>query len=91
MAQGYLINQILSSLINELTDEYCNSLEKCYLFANEIIEEIRSSFSGSLWIRLSLIANDDSEKQSILDDWKTIGKRLEKDVIDCIDSPQPAF
>ena len=38
-----------------------------------------------MWIRLSLTAYADPEKQNSLDDWKTIGKLLEKDGIDCID------
>ena len=72
----------MSPLTNERTDEYGGSLENRYLFAKEIIEQIRGSFKGSLWIRLSLTAYDDSEKQNSLDDWKTIGKWLEKDGID---------
>ena len=72
--------------VDQRTDGYNgDSLENCYLFAKEIIEQIRGSFKGSLWIRLSLTAYDDSEKQNSLDDWKTIGKLLEKDGIDCID------
>lgn len=65
---GYLINQFLSPLTNERTDVYVGSLENRYLFAKEIIEQIRGSFKGFLWIRLSLTAYDDSEKQNSLDD-----------------------
>ena len=61
------------------------------LFAKEIIGQIRGSFKGSLWIRLSLTAYDDLEKQNSLDDWKTIGKWLEKDGIDCIDVSTGGF
>ena len=84
-AHGNLIKQVLSPLTNERTDEYVGSLENRYLFAKKIIEQIRGSFKGSLWIRLSLTAYDDSHKQNSLDDWKTIGKWLEKDGIDYID------
>ena len=73
------------TLTNEQTDEYGGSLEKRYQFVKEIIEQIRGSFKGPLWIRLPLTAYDDSEKQNSLDDWKTIGKWLEKDGIDWID------
>ena len=38
-----------------------------------------------MWIRLSLTAYADPEKQNSLDDWKTIGKWLDKDGINCID------
>ena len=61
-AHGYLINQFLPPLTNERTDAYAGSLENRYLFAKEIIEQIRGSFKGSLWIRLSLTAYADSEK-----------------------------
>ena len=84
-AHGYLINQFLPPLTNERTDSYAGSLENRYLLAKEIIEQIRGSFKGSSWIRLSLTAYDDSEKQNSMDDWKTIGKWLEKDGINCID------
>lgn len=56
-AQGCLINQFLSPLTNERTDEYGGSLENRYLFAKDIIEEIRGSLNGSFWIRLSLTAS----------------------------------
>ena len=68
-AHGYLINQFLPPLTNERTDSYAGSLENRYLLAKEIIEQIRGSFKGSLWIRLSLTAYDDSEKQNSLNDW----------------------
>ena len=56
-AHGYLINQFLSTLANERKDEYGGSLENRYLFAKEIIKQIRGSLKGSLWIRLSLTAS----------------------------------
>ena len=61
-AHGYLINQFLPPLTNERTDAHAGSLENRYLLAKEIIEQIRGSFKGSLWIRLSLTAYADSEK-----------------------------
>jgi len=90
-AHGYLINQFLSPLTNERTDAYGGSLENRYLFAKEIIEQIRGSFNGSLWIRLSLAAYDDSEKQNSLNDWKTIGKWLEKTASIASTFPQVGF
>ena len=65
-ANGYLINQFLPPLTNERTDSYAGSLENRYLLAKEIIEQIRGSFKGPLWIRLSLTAYADSEKQNSL-------------------------
>ena len=41
-AHGYLINQFLSPLSNQRTDEYGGSLEKRYKFLGDILKEIKN-------------------------------------------------
>jgi NADPH2 dehydrogenase len=53
-AHGYLINQFLSPLSNERTDDYGGSLEKRSRFLLEILEHVRAVFHGSVWVRLSV-------------------------------------
>lgn len=42
-------------------------------------------FDDSLWVRLSLSAYDDTERQNSREDWQQIGRWLEADGVDCID------
>jgi NADPH2 dehydrogenase len=53
-AHGYLINQFLSPLCNQRTDEYGGNLEKRSLFLFEIIEAIKYVWKGPLMLRLSV-------------------------------------
>ncbi len=52
-AHGYLVNQFLSPLTNQRTDDYGGSLEKRTLFLRRVIDAVRSEFTGALWVRLS--------------------------------------
>ncbi|MEJ6400953.1 oxidoreductase [Nicoliella lavandulae] len=85
-AHGYLLDQFLSNLTNQRTDEYGGSLQNRYRLVHEIITEIRKQFKGSLWIRLSLTDYDDSGVQNSMDDWKQVAKWLENDGVDLIDA-----
>ncbi|MHC5269816.1 oxidoreductase [Enterococcus sp. LJL98] len=84
-AHGYLMAEFLSPTTNQRTDEYGGSLENRYRFVKEIIQEIRSFYSGSLWIRLSLTDYTTANQQNNLAEWQEIGRWLEADGIDCID------
>ncbi|MDD3123102.1 MAG: NADPH dehydrogenase NamA [Candidatus Izemoplasmatales bacterium] len=53
-AHGYLINQFLSPLCNERTDEYGGNLNNRSLFLFEVIDAIKSVWGGPLMIRLSV-------------------------------------
>lgn len=82
-AHGYLLNEFLAPQTNQRQDEYGGTLENRYRFVQEIIQEIRQFYQGSLWIRLSL--SDYSEPQNSLEEWQTLAQWLESDGIDCID------
>lgn len=82
-AHGYLLNEFLAPQTNQRQDEYGGTLENRYRFVQEIIQEIRQFYQGSLWIRLSL--SDYSEPQNSLEEWQTLAQWLEADGIDCID------
>ncbi|EHI74019.1 NADH:flavin oxidoreductase / NADH oxidase family protein [Streptococcus criceti] len=84
-AHGYLINQFLEPLTNRRTDKYGASLENRYRFVGEMLPDIRQAFSGSLWIRLSMTAYDESGQQNTIEDWQTLGRWLERDGLDCLD------
>ncbi len=53
-AHGYLINQFLSPLSNQRTDEYGGNLENRTRFLKQILTEVRSVFRGEVWVRLSV-------------------------------------
>lgn len=84
-AHGYLINQFLEPLTNQRTDAYGGSLENRYRFLGQIFKAVREVFSGSIWVRLSVTAYDESGQQNTLADWQTISQWLEADGCDCLD------
>lgn len=59
-AHGYLINQFLSPLTNDRDDIYGGTLENRTRFLQEIIDAIRSVWTGPLWVRLSAEEYDQS-------------------------------
>ncbi|MGH2318083.1 NADPH dehydrogenase NamA [Planococcus sp. SE5232] len=58
-AHGYLINQFLSPLTNQRSDEYGGSSENRYRFLSQIIEAVNKVWEGPLFVRIS--AHDYSE------------------------------
>ncbi|WLD91948.1 NADPH dehydrogenase NamA [Alkalihalobacillus sp. AL-G] len=83
-AHGYLINQFLSPLTNERTDEYGDSKEKRFRILREIITAVKSEFDGPLFVRIS--ANDYHPKGYTVEDYEdyaTWMKDLGVDLIDC--------
>lgn len=55
-AHGYLINQFLSPLTNQRSDEYGGSSENRYRILRRILDEVNAVWSGPLFVRIS--AND---------------------------------
>ncbi|MGT2910808.1 NADH:flavin oxidoreductase/NADH oxidase [Streptococcus cameli] len=84
-AHGYLLHQFLEPLINQRQDDYGGSLENRYRLLKEIVTGVKEVFSGSLWIRLSLTAYDESGQENTLTDWQTIAQWLERDGVHALD------
>lgn len=84
-AHGYLINQFLEPLANQRTDDYGGSLKNRYRFLGEILRAVKEVFTGSIWVRLSMTAYDETEQENTIKDWQTIGQWLEADGCDCLD------
>lgn len=82
-AHGYLIDQFLSPLVNQRTDDYGGSLANRYRFLHEIIGQVTKNFAGPIWTRLSV--TDYTDQQNSIVDWQQVGKWLEKDGIQLLD------
>jgi len=82
-AHGYLINQFLSPLTNQRTDEYGGSMENRYRFLKEIVDGINDIWDGPLFVRVS--AEEYHEKGLSTEDYLVIGKWLKEQGVDLID------
>ncbi|WP_208558945.1 NADPH dehydrogenase NamA [Marinilactibacillus kalidii] len=83
-AHGYLINQFLSPLTNNRTDDYgAQTLENRYRLLKQIIEVTKTVFSGNIWVRFSATDYDDAsttiEEYDQINQWM---KELGVDVVD---------
>lgn len=83
-ANGFLIDEFLSPLVNQRTDAYGGDLRKRYRFLHEIVTAIRHEYDGSLWVRLSLDDYVEEEEQNKLSDWQQVGQWLKEDGASCI-------
>lgn len=82
-AHGYLINQFLSPLTNQRTDEYGGSAENRYRFLREVIEAVKSVWEGPLFVRIS--ANDYHEQGLTTSDYVAMAKWMKDQGVDFID------
>lgn len=82
-AHGYLLNQFLSPLTNQRTDEYGGSLENRYRMLKETIEAVKEVYSGPLWVRLSAEEYDDAGTP--MEDFIQIAKWLKEQGVDVAD------
>lgn len=76
-ANGYLINQFLSSGINDRTDEYGGSLENRARFLLEIVEAIQSKAGKDFHLQCKINGADHNDA---LIPWKKKGNTLEEQV-----------
>ncbi|WP_368652013.1 NADPH dehydrogenase NamA [Ornithinibacillus sp. 4-3] len=83
-AHGYLINQFLSPLANQRTDEYGGNRENRYRFLKEIIEAIRSEWQNlPLFVRIS--TDEYHQAGNSLDDILYFASEMKQQGIDLID------
>lgn len=82
-AHGYLINQFLSPLTNHRQDNYGGTAENRYRFLREIIDEVKSVWSGPIFVRIS--ANEYHEEGNQLEDFLIFSKWMKEQNVDLID------
>lgn len=82
-AHGYLLNQFLSPISNERTDEYGGSAENRYRIVKETITAVKEVWDGPLFIRIS--ANDYLEGGMTPEQYIEIVKWMKLDGVDLID------
>lgn len=82
-AHGYLINEFLSPLSNQRTDEYGGSFENRYRFLQEVIEAVKEVWDGPLLVRVS--ANDYAEGGLTAEDYVEYAKLMKAQGVDLID------
>lgn len=82
-AHGYLLNEFLSPLANHRTDEYGGNHENRYRIVREVIDAVRSEWSGTLFLRIS--STDYVEGGNTPEDFLIYGKWMKEQGIDLID------
>jgi NADPH2 dehydrogenase len=83
-AHGYLINEFLSPLTNHRNDRYGGDRDARFLFLEEVINGIRSIWSGPLFVRIS--ANEYHLEGNSINDFAYYAERMKQlgvDLIDC--------
>ncbi|MBS3679648.1 NADPH dehydrogenase NamA [Ornithinibacillus massiliensis] len=83
-AHGYLINEFLSPIANQRTDEYGGSKENRFRFLQEVVEAVSKEFTGPIFVRIS--TDEYHQEGNTLEDflyYATQLKELGIDLIDC--------
>ena len=79
-SHGYLINQFLSSAINQRTDEYGGTLKNRYRFLQEIVREIRKVVGENFHLQAKISAR---EFNNILPPWGNPGNDIHDSIKIC--------
>lgn len=82
-AHGYLLNEFLSPLSNQRTDEYGGSLENRYRILGEVIEAVKTEWSGPLFVRIS--STDYKEGGNTPDTFVEYAKKMKEQGVDLVD------
>ncbi|WP_434399329.1 NADPH dehydrogenase NamA [Planococcus sp. 11815] len=82
-AHGYLINQFLSPLTNQRTDEYGGSSENRYRLLRRVLDEVNSVWDGPLFVRIS--AEDYSDGGMTPEQYVEMTKWMKQQNVDLID------
>lgn len=79
-SHGYLINQFLSSAINQRTDEYGGDLKSRYRFLHEIVGEIRKVVGDNFHLQAKISVR---EFNNIIPPWQKSGNTFEDAIQIC--------
>jgi NADPH2 dehydrogenase len=82
-AHGYLINQFLSPLTNQRTDEYGGDLEGRARFLMDVIEAVKQEWQGPLFVRVS--AEEYAPGGLSVDDHVILARKMKSLGVDLID------
>lgn len=82
-AHGYLINEFLSSLTNQRTDEYGGDADRRYRFLKEIIDQVKTVWDGPLFVRIS--ASEYHPEGNTVEVYVEYAKRMKEQGVDLID------
>lgn len=82
-AHGYLINQFLSPLTNQRSDEYGGSSENRYRILRRILDEVNAVWSGPLFVRIS--ANDYADGGMTPEQYIEMTKWMKQQNVDLVD------
>lgn len=83
-AHGYLISQFLSPLTNKRTDEYGGDRASRFRFLEEVIEEVKTTWDGPIFVRIS--ANEHDVNGNQMEDFLYYAERMKVlgvELIDC--------
>lgn len=84
-AHGYLLNQFLSPIANERTDDYGGSLENRMRFPLQVIEAVRTALPDDVAVFVRVSAVDGVEKGWTLEESVVFAQRLKALGIDAVD------
>lgn len=82
-AHGYLLNEFLSPLTNRREDEYGGNADGRYRLLSEVIEAVKSVWSGPLFVRVS--ANEYDPEGNSLEQYIDYSRRMKAQGVDLID------
>ncbi|MFC9550034.1 NADPH dehydrogenase NamA [Rhodococcus sp. NPDC056960] len=83
-AHGYLLNEFLSPLSNQRTDEYGGDHENRYRIVREVIDAVRGEWDGPLFVRIS--STDYAEGGNTPQDFVIFGRWMKDQGVDLIDA-----
>ncbi|MGQ3376434.1 NADPH dehydrogenase NamA [Priestia endophytica] len=82
-AHGYLLNEFLSPLSNQRTDEYGGTLENRYRIVEEVIEAVKTEWDGPLFVRIS--STDYAEGGNTPETFVEYAKMMKEQGVDLVD------
>jgi 2,4-dienoyl-CoA reductase-like NADH-dependent reductase (Old Yellow Enzyme family)/thioredoxin reductase len=84
LAHGYLLNEFLSPLSNQRTDEYGGSFENRLRFPLQVIQKVKEAAGDDLTVTCRISASEFMEGGLTLDDMKAITQEVVKAGIEAV-------